>query len=58
MITSGSRGTTRKRRLDRREGRPYILKPLLENFRLAGDDITDDVHIVCVEYWSVSELFT
>ncbi len=43
----------KRRRLDKPDAQPYVLKPLLQNVRLADDDSADGVHINCVEYWSV-----
>lgn len=42
----------KRRRPQAAEVRPYVLKPLLQNIRLASEDVDDDVHINCVEYWS------
>jgi hypothetical protein len=40
---------------DRLDARPYVLKSLLGNIRLAIDDNGDDeeIYISCVEFWSV-----
>lgn len=54
MTLDGDDGVPRKRRrLDRPDARPHVLKPLLGNIRLAGDEVDEVVHINCVEYWSV-----
>ncbi|ERF72601.1 hypothetical protein EPUS_02883 [Endocarpon pusillum Z07020] len=42
----------KRRRLDRPDVQPYVLKPLLQNVRLADDDSAEAVHINCVEYWN------
>ena len=43
----------KRRRLDKPDAQPYVLKPLLQNVRLAEDDSAEAVHINCVEYWSM-----
>jgi hypothetical protein len=53
-MTSDDDGVGRKKgRLDPPDARPHVLKPLLQDIRLADDDALQGVHINCVEYWSV-----
>lgn len=53
MTLDDDDGVRRKRRrLDPPDARPYVLKPLLQNIRLADDDVAENVHINCIEYWS------
>jgi hypothetical protein len=52
MTPDDGDGLRRKRRRLEQDARPFVLKPLLQNIRLAGDNVTDSVHINCVEYWS------
>lgn len=53
-MTSDDNGVRiRNGRLDPPDARQHVLRPLLQNIRLAEDDSAPGVHINCVEYWSM-----
>ena len=47
---NGSDRNTHRRQADR-DDQAFILSPLLQNVRLAGDDGPSDTRVNCVEYW-------
>lgn len=55
-MVSEDDGTTprKKRKITPPKAVPYMLRPLFDEVPLTADDPNDDVHITCVEYWSMS----